>query len=210
MIKKILHLCSIAILIPFHTLAISLNELQSNPERYAIASKDVSLSTTCYTDLRTIKVLRYSPPYLTLQAKLYLVSYDRNTILENLAIFHYDTTRSFTALSLNQLKLSGLQGSPDLTQNDGRKILATVTEEAKENSGIAINTFPLKNVYSLDGTFKNSFQTQAENSRPTMTIYDSNGYRIGVFIYGVIYSPPFWIYEENNPQFKQWNESIKR
>lgn len=53
------------ILMPFYSWAVSLEELQSNPERYIKMNE--SQSDINYMDVESIQSLRYEPPYYTLQ-----------------------------------------------------------------------------------------------------------------------------------------------
>ena len=64
--------------IPFHTSAISLDELQDNPQQYQMVDQDSEYAI--FVDSDSIESLRYSPPYYTLKCTSYLVDYLRNVI----------------------------------------------------------------------------------------------------------------------------------
>ena len=64
--------------IPFHTSAISLHEIQDNPQQYQMV--DQSSKYAFFVDSGSIESLRYSPPYYTLKCTSYLVDYLQNVI----------------------------------------------------------------------------------------------------------------------------------
>lgn len=73
--------------------AISLIEIQNNPERY---EKIENLMTPLglYIDKESVKSLRYEPPYYNIRATIYLVFYDGNRILSEDTIYSYNLNYS--------------------------------------------------------------------------------------------------------------------
>ena len=98
--KRMITISFMLLLIPLSCSAISLEELQSNPEQYEKIIE--APSGTIYLELNSIKSLRNSPPYYTLQAKVYSVLYDTVAIAESTRFFNYDDNRSTLSL-LNKI-----------------------------------------------------------------------------------------------------------
>lgn len=74
--------------IPFHTSAISLQEIQNNPQKYQMVAQDSKYAL--FVDSDSIESLRYSPPYYTLKCTTYLVNYLRGRILSSTKNISYD------------------------------------------------------------------------------------------------------------------------
>ena len=79
--------------IPFNTSAISLDELQANPQQYQMIWQNAEYAI--FVDSDSIESLRYSPPYYTLKCTAYHVDYlqdviDLFTININYDISHRD------------------------------------------------------------------------------------------------------------------------
>ena len=79
--------------IPFHTSAISLQEIQNNPQQYQMIYQNAEYAL--FVDSDSIESLRYSPPYYTLKCTAYHVDYlqdviDLFTININYDISHRD------------------------------------------------------------------------------------------------------------------------
>ena len=74
--------------IPFHTSAISLNELQDNPQQYQMV--DQSSKRAFFVDSDSIESLRYSPPYYTLKCTCYDVDYLGGHIFSSTMNISYD------------------------------------------------------------------------------------------------------------------------
>ena len=126
---------------PLSAFAISLDEIQNNPDRYIKLKEDTS--STYYLEQESIKVLRDSFPYLTLQAKIYLVMYDQSAIADDFFTISYDYSRSSFALMISK-RIE----SPDITVD---KLVDYAIAEAKKDSGMAVN-IKANNYCDLDGT----------------------------------------------------------
>ena len=74
--------------IPFHTSAISLHELQDNPQQYQMICQNAEYAT--FVDSGSIESLRYSPPYYTLKCTSYSVNYFRGDISSSTINISYD------------------------------------------------------------------------------------------------------------------------
>jgi len=74
--------------IPFHTSAISLQELQDNPQQYQLIHQ--SAKYAFFVDSDSIESLRYSPPYYTLKCTYYGVDYLQGYILSSTLNISYD------------------------------------------------------------------------------------------------------------------------
>ena len=90
--------------IPFHTSAISLDELQDNPQQYQMIEQDSKYAT--FVDSDSIESLRYSPPYYTLKCTAYLVDYLQNVIGSFTMNISYDI--SYRDFNPNKRKISEL------------------------------------------------------------------------------------------------------
>lgn len=74
--------------IPFNTSAISLDELQDNPQQYQMVDQDSEYAN--FVDSGSIEFLRYSPPYYTLKCKAYTVDYLQGYIFSSTMNISYD------------------------------------------------------------------------------------------------------------------------
>ena len=84
--QKIMVIMLFWLLMPFYSWAISLEEIQSHPERYV--KMDESLSCINYIDAESIHSLRCDPPYYTLLGDVYYVG----SVISNKA---YNTAGTF-------------------------------------------------------------------------------------------------------------------
>ncbi len=73
MIKRLLATLFPLVFMPYMIFAISLGTIQKNPSQYKKVFEDAAWTT--YVDTNSIESLRYSPPYYTLKAKFYNISY---------------------------------------------------------------------------------------------------------------------------------------
>jgi hypothetical protein len=90
--------------IPFHTSAISLDELQDNPQQYQLIHQ--SAKYAFFVDSDSIESLRYSPPYYTLKCTSYRVDYLRGVILSSTTNISYNI--SYRSFNPNRRKMSEL------------------------------------------------------------------------------------------------------
>lgn len=90
--QKIMVIMLFWLLMPFYSWAISLEEIQSHPERYV--KMDESRSCINYIDAESIHSLRCDPPYYTLLGDVYYVGRSDNLIFKVTEIFCYDYQRS--------------------------------------------------------------------------------------------------------------------
>lgn len=68
--KKILALAAALLLTPFTALAISLSDIQNNPDQYVLVLRQTTINT--YVDSNSIASLRYDPPYYAMGGDVYL------------------------------------------------------------------------------------------------------------------------------------------
>ncbi len=90
--------------IPFHTSAISLQEIQNNPQKYQMVAQDSKYAL--FVDSDSIESLRYSPPYYTLKCTSYLVGYLQDVIGSFTINISYDI--SYRDFNSNKRKISEL------------------------------------------------------------------------------------------------------
>lgn len=140
--KKLLALATTLLLNPFTALAISLSDIQNNPDQYVLVLRQPTVNT--YVDSYSIASLRYDPPYYAMSGDVYLVEYNSNMIIKTNAITTYDATRSFKTLLLANHK-----AHPNVSGHD---ILVPTLEEMKKNDGITFH-FGKTEVWNLDGNY---------------------------------------------------------
>ena len=90
--------------IPFHTSAISLDELQDNPQQSQMICQNAECAI--FVDSDSIESLRYSPPYYTLKCTSYLVGYLQDVIGSFTINISYDI--SYRDFNSNKRKISDL------------------------------------------------------------------------------------------------------
>ena len=95
--KKLFLLLMIFSLCTISAFAVSLDELRNSPERYKHISADQTLDG--YIEIPSINVTRYNPPYYIINATIYTVDYETNTIGKADATFFYDYNRSSEVLN---------------------------------------------------------------------------------------------------------------
>lgn len=93
--KRILFLTLLLVSLATSAFAISLSELQNSPQ---FLKTDETSDDTYYLNQDSIKILRYSPPYYTLEYTIYIVSYSNKAIVEinTVANYNYDRSVNYT------------------------------------------------------------------------------------------------------------------
>lgn len=175
--KRILLLIIIQLLYIQTAFAMSLAELQSEPNRYT-NYKEVQ-SSTLYVDLNSIQALRNAHPYYTLKAKIHFVSYASDSIIEVSETYNYNYNQSFDSLVNKALQLYP-------TYSDD-KITDWIFKEAEKNSEITIGSTSIK-CYNLDGKHLN-------DGKPSYTKnveFFTNEFFVASFIYNKYYAMKFW------------------
>ena len=129
--KKLFLLLMIFSLCTISAFAVSLDELRNSPERYKHISADQTLDG--YIEIPSINVTRYNPPYYIINATIYTVDYETNTIGKADATFFYDYNRSSEVLK------------KELPDN------MLILEEQEKNSGIQWKASGLID-YHFDGS----------------------------------------------------------
>lgn len=176
--KKLILTFLLLLITPLTAFAISLNELQNNPDRYVSITE--AQNATVYIDINSIKSLRYAPPYYTLQTKEYFVAYDLNSIGEMTNIYNYDYNQSSASLMEKIMKTNPLCSDEEFVK--------LVLDEAYKNSGI---TYGKTNIdyYDLNGIYI----TSENKSSTTKVDFLSNGYKMANFVFEKYYTTEFWI-----------------
>lgn len=90
--------------IPFHTSAISLAELQDNPQQYQMIYQNAECAI--FVDSDSIESLRYSPPYYTLKCTTYCIDYLRDVIALFTININYNISHQY--FTPNKRKMSEL------------------------------------------------------------------------------------------------------
>ncbi len=95
--------------IPFNTSAISLDELQDNPQQYQMV--DQSSKYAFFVDSGSIESLRYSPPYYTLKCTAYYVNYLQNLIILINMNINYDISHQYFTPTKRKMSELGIYSS---------------------------------------------------------------------------------------------------
>lgn len=94
--KKLFLLLTIFSLFTMSAFAVSLDELRNSPEKYKHIYADQTHDE--YIEIPSINVIRYNPPYYTINATTYTISYDKNLIIKQDNTFFYNYNRSVDSL----------------------------------------------------------------------------------------------------------------
>lgn len=140
--QKIMVIMLFWLLMPFYSWAISLEEIQSHPERYV--KMDESRSCINYIDAESIHSLRCDPPYYTLLGDVYYVGRSDNLIFKMTEVFCYDYQRSRRELA-KSIQLRDRNISYD-------QLNKAIFEELIQNTGIVGSVISNK-AYNTAGTF---------------------------------------------------------
>lgn len=146
MMKKILAFLVALIVIPVSTFAISLSELQNNPDQYK--SMGETSVMTGYLDMSSIESLRYSPPYYTIKCDAFFVDYNMNIITESSMIFNYDYNYSMHSTIkriASDIRSNNEVIDKSLAQN-------RINAQMAENDGITVSTTH-ETLWKLNGEF---------------------------------------------------------
>lgn len=175
--KRFLAAATVALfLTPVTAMAISLSEIKDNPSQYKqISSRQ---NSEMYLDTSSITSLRYDPPYYSMNAKAYIVSYGTNSIDESTYIFNYDYNRSTISLMKNALKTY-----PSVTSDDLVKICMN---EKGANSGVTFSKTDGK-WWKLDGTFIEN----ADSKYNEKVVFKSGIYMLAYSIFEHYYNESF-------------------
>ena len=178
MIKRLLAILFPIVLMPYMIFAISLSTIQNNPSQYKKVFEDAEWTT--YVDTNSIESLRYSPPYYTLKAKFYNISYSEEQILELNIVFDYDYNYSAETMSEKIGK-----DYPYYSVNEKFKLLI---QSMDKNSGM---TFCINEPHgwTLDGS---DAGTRSPHNR-TKCIPGSIVYEAGLYMFFKYYNKPFGI-----------------
>lgn len=174
--KRMITILFMLLLIPLSCSAISLEELQSNPEHYKNIFE--APEATVYVDSNSIKSIRNTPPYYALQVKLYYVIYDMTTITESACIFSYNKNRS-SAILANKI----IAENPTKSYNEQNDIFLS---ELEKNCGMTfseqkINHYKFNGKLDLTGT--PSYNNEIK--------YNTNMARVAKYIFKQYYKYDF-------------------
>ncbi len=160
--KKVLFIVLILVSMPICAYAVSLNTLQNNTSQY-IKICEVQ-DATVYFEPSSIKLIRSSHPYYTLQAKVYTVLYGNSVILKNSYTFNYDYNRSLFALSLSYRNKNANCTTDEL--ND------YALTEIKKDSGIS-HSSKTDCAYDLQGNYlyKGNLQPHSAKAEFNTVVY---------------------------------------
>lgn len=89
--KRLFYMSLLFIFMPLSIFAISLAEINNNPERYKLICETSEFAS--FVDIDSIESLRYSPPFYTLKFTEYGIVYSDSIILEQKETINYDITK---------------------------------------------------------------------------------------------------------------------
>ena len=178
MIKRLLATLFPIVFMPYMIFAISLGTIQNNPSQYEKVFENAE--RTVYVDTNSIESLRYSPPYYTLKAKFYNISYSAERIIEYNMVFDYDYNYSLETISKKIIK-----DYPYYSVDEKVKLLL---QSMDKNSGMTccINEAHL---WTLDGS-----DTGTRSTYPRIKcVPHSLAYEAGLYMFFKYYDKPFGI-----------------
>lgn len=171
------------ILMPFYSWAISLEEIQSNPERYVKMDEDYQLASTFYMDVNSIQSLCYEPPYYTLQGDVYGVSWGENFIGKMTGIFYYDYRRSGEELA------KSIRGRyRNITNN---QLNQAIYQELKRDSGVEVSLISGSG-YDKAGKFLHDVPMSAFEFKNDKIDIMTLSSRIANYVFYRYYNINFW------------------
>ena len=178
MIKRLLATLFPIVFMPYMIFAISLSTIQNNPSQYEKVFENATF--TAYVDPNSIESLRYSPPYYTLKAKYYQISYSQEKILEFNVVFDYDYNYSLETISKKIIK-----DYPYYSDDEKVKLLI---QSMDKNSGMTccINE---AHGWTLDGSDAGTRYPYHRTKCGTRSI----AYKLGLCIFSKYYDRPFGI-----------------
>ena len=139
--KRILFLTLLLVSLATSAFAISLSELQNSPQ---FLKTDETSDDTYYLNQDSIKILRYSPPYSTLEYTIYIVSYSNKAIVEINTVANYNYDRSVNYI-LDNVDTSTL---PKYNIRD--ELTEILIQEKDKDNGLSL-TVTDNGFYDLNG-----------------------------------------------------------
>ena len=183
--KKILGSILLALLFPLTTWAISLSDLENNPDQYHKVGE--SNAQAVYVDKNSLQSIRYSPPYYTLSARSYFVNYTDCTIIELNSLVNYDYNRSLEGIT--NLIAARHARDNDPSKNNKETYKQEAIQEITSNNGLT-SSDKILNVYTFDGDISmhgsDSFVT---NGSPVK--YGTGEYRVAEYMFFAYYNQHF-------------------
>ena len=178
MIKRLLATLFPIVFMPYMIFAISLGTIQNNSSQYEKVFENAAW--TAYVETNSIESLRYSPPYYTLKAKYYQISYSQEMIYEFNIVFDYDYNYSLETMTKKIVK-----DYPYYSVDEKSKLLL---QSMDKNSGMTccINK---SHLWTLDGS---AVGTTSPYHR-TKCIPGSMFYEAGLYMFFKYYNKPFGI-----------------
>lgn len=174
MFRKILAALIAVLIIPISTFAISVSDIQNNPNRYKYISQ--CADGAVYLDLDSVSSQRYSPPFYTLAADSYTVVYTKNCIIGAKFIFNYDYNHGrMTAIknALDEMRKNNkieIRNNKEYMSDDTyEEIKNRVNSQMKIDTGVRA-LVAHTTVWNLDGKYINARDSNNEMSAGYNTI----------------------------------------
>ena len=184
--KKIFVILISLILQPITNFAVSIEELRSNPAKYAVVREQPEATT--YLESPSIESLRYSPPYYTLSAKNYMVLYPYKVIVEGTIIANYDANHNLQSLC-DKVRQDN-QRNPRMSYDDSIKNLI---HYLYQNTGMSIRMYN-SIWYDFNGRILYTYpEINAYDKKEYHFTYDygSPGYQLANFMFYKYYKEYF-------------------
>lgn len=178
--KRLLAITIALLLAPITASAISMSELDSNPEQYNKVVED--RDHIIYIDTNTIESLRYSPPYYTMRCNFYIASYSGNTIYGSTITVDYDYNRSMITLMRKILAQDKNNGIYDTKEQLYKKLEV----ELSKDEGMRVSLTNAKR-WDLDGNLTGELSP----SYGITHVYGKSFWAIGSCLFKLYYNEPF-------------------
>ena len=165
--------------------AISLQEIKENPNYLLVGSTE---TTDLYTNINSVNVIRYTPPYYSINVIEESIDYTKSHIITFNTTYHYNFNDKVSTELHKQFEQYYI--SHDKTLTPPREDILKIGLTALQHSGISA-TRQSAEIYDFSGTLLYSSQTNT-NSQVKVK---SPGYKSALTIFKKVYKIDF----DNHP-----------
>lgn len=152
--KKVLIILLVVMIIPITSFAISIDDIKAEPYKYVLVFSDDTEEE--YIDVNSVSVVRYSPPYYSINATAYAVYYNQDNITVYYNTYTYNLNQSIVNLKKKYINTPGeimrqIKINTGITWRPQKLEIFHMNGSPRGNGG-AITIDPLKiNLQSMSG-----------------------------------------------------------
>lgn len=197
--KKVL---SFSAVLAFATLsqvsAISLAEIEQNPERYGNAS--ATSEYAYYVDLDATRIVSKTPPTFAIDGQLIYVDYETKEIKDTYATMYYDRSQSMEEVQKNVLEQIKKDYTREQLVEMGREgfdnlFAEKLQEYLYDNPQVALQINGT-HTYTFDGQLKEGADEANQNlstlRRPNAVPFGGDSYILALMMYEKAFGKPFY------------------